>query len=196
MKNNGYFSARRITWLAILLSLVIVLQTFGGSINIGAVQLNFTLIPIVLGAILLGPLAGLILGFACGVVVLIQVIVGLVPFYTLIWTETPVVAALTCVLKTSIAGLLCGYVYKLVARKSVYVAVFLASAIVPIVNTSLFILGCIGMWDAIVMIAGGSNIFGFIILSLVGFNFFIELAVNVLVAPALYKVIKVIDKAF
>lgn len=196
MKNNGYFSARRITWLAILLSLVIVLQTFGGSINIGAVQLNFTLIPIVLGAILLGPLAGLILGFACGVVVLIQVIVGLVPFYTLIWTETPVVAALTCVLKTSVAGLLCGYVYKVVAKKSVYVAVFMASAIVPIVNTGLFVVGCLGMWDAIVMIAGGSNIFGFIILSLVGFNFFIELAVNVLVAPALYKVIKVIDKAF
>ena len=196
MNKSNYFSARRITWLAILLSLVIVLQTFGGSVNIGAVQLNFTLIPIVLGAILLGPIAGLILGFACGVVVLIQVIIGLVPFYTLIWTETPLVAALTCVVKTSVAGLLCGYVYKLVKIKNAYVAVFVASSIVPIVNTGLFVLGCLGMWNAITTIAGGSNLFGFIVLSLVGFNFFIELAVNVLVAPALYKVIKIVDRIF
>ena len=196
MNKSSYFSARRITWLAILLSLVIVLQTFGGSVNVGAVQLNFTLIPIVLGAILLGPIAGLILGFACGVVVLIQVIIGLVPFYTLIWTETPLVAALTCVVKTSVAGLLCGYVYKLVKIKNAYVAVFVASSIVPIVNTGLFVLGCLGMWNAITTIAGGSNLFGFILLSLVGFNFFIELAVNVLVAPALYKVIKIVDRIF
>ena len=196
MNKSSYFSARRITWLAILLSLVIVLQTFGGSVNVGAVQLNFTLIPIVLGAILLGPIAGLILGFACGVVVLIQVIIGLVPFYTLIWTETPLVAALTCVVKTSVAGLLCGYVYKLVKIKNAYVAVFVASSIVPIVNTGLFVLGCLGMWNAITTIAGGSNLFGFIVLSLVGFNFFIELAVNVLVAPALYKVIKIVDRIF
>ena len=196
MNNQGYFSARRITWLAILLALVIVLQTFGGSINIGAVQLNFTLIPIVLGAILLGPIAGLILGLACGIVVLIQVIIGLVPFYTLILTETPLVAALTCVVKTTVAGFLCGCVYKWLFRKNAYVAVFVASAIVPIVNTGLFMLGCLGMWNAMVMIAGGSSIFGFIVVSLVGFNFFIELAVNLLVAPALYKVIKVVDKIF
>ena len=196
MNTNGYFSARRVTWLAILLALVIVLQTFGGSVNIGAVQLNFTLVPIVLGAIMLGPIAGLILGLACGIVVLIQVIIGLVPFYTLIWTETPVVAALTCVVKTTVAGFLCGYVYKLIAKKNAYVAVFVAASVVPIVNTGLFILGCLGMWDAILTIAGGSNIFGFIVISLVGVNFFVELAVNLLVSPALYKVIKIVDKIF
>ena len=196
MNTNGYFSARRVTWLAILLALVIVLQTFGGSVNIGAVQLNFTLVPIVLGAIMLGPIAGLVLGLACGIVVLIQVIIGLVPFYTLIWTETPVVAALTCVVKTTVAGFLCGYVYKLFAKKNAYVAVFVAASGVPIVNTGLFILGCLGMWDAILTIAGGSNIFGFIVISLVGFNFFVELAVNLLVSPALYKVIKIVDKIF
>ena len=196
MNTNGYFSARRVTWLAILLALVIVLQTFGGSVNLGAVQLNFTLVPIVLGAIMLGPIAGLILGLACGIVVLIQVIIGLVPFYTLIWTETPVVAALTCVVKTTVAGFLCGYVYKLIAKKNAYVAVFVAASVVPIVNTGLFILGCLGMWDAILTIAGGSNIFGFIVISLVGVNFFVELAVNLLVSPALYKVIKIVDKIF
>lgn len=194
MNSSRYFTARNITALSILLALVIVLQTFGGAINIGPVQLNFTLIPIALGAILLGPIAGLILGFACGVVVAIQVIMGLVPFYVLIWTETPVVALLTCVVKTTVAGLVSGLVYKAVAKKNRYVAVFLAAALVPVINTALFIVGCLAMWDAMVMIAGGSNILGFILVSLVTFNFFVELAVNLLCAPALYRVIRVVDR--
>lgn len=194
MNKGSYFSARNITSFAILLSLVIVLQTFGATINIGPVQLNFTLVPIVLGALMLGPIAGGLLGFACGVVVLIQVIMGLVPFYVLIWTESPFFATMTCIVKTTAAGLLSGLAYKLLAKKNRYLAVFVASAIVPIVNTGLFIVGCLCMWDAIASIAGGSNIFGFILVSLVTFNFFLELGVNLIVAPALNRVIKIIDK--
>lgn len=194
MNSKGFFTARNITALSILLALVIVLQTFGGAINIGPVQLNFTLIPIALGAILLGPIAGLILGFACGVVVAVQVILGLVPFYVLIWTETPVVALLTCVIKTTVAGFVSGLVYKLLVKKNRYFAVFVAAALVPIINTGLFIVGCLGMWPVMVQMAGGTNILGFIIVSLVTFNFFVELAINLLCAPALYRVIKVVDK--
>ena len=83
MKKKG-LSAKQITGIAVLLALVIVLQAFGGTIAIGAVQLNFTLIPIVLGAILFGPYIGAFLGFACGVVVFIQVVMGMVPFYAFI----------------------------------------------------------------------------------------------------------------
>ena len=193
MKNN-IFTARNVTSLAILIALVVVLQTFGGAINIGPVQLNFTLIPIALGAILLGPLAGLILGFACGVVVAIQVILGLVPFYVLIWTETPVVALLTCVVKTTVAGYIAGLTFKIFRKKNFYMAVFVAAALVPIINTALFIVGCLGMWEVMVSLAGGTNIIGFILVSLVTFNFFVELAINLLCAPALYRVIKVVDR--
>ena len=194
MNKEVFFTARNVTALSILLALVIVLQTFGGAINIGPVQLNFTLIPIALGAILLGPIAGLILGFACGVVVAIQVIMGLVPFYVLIWTETPVVALLTCVVKTTVAGYVAGLAFKIFAKKNKYVAVFVSASLVPVINTALFILGCLGMWDAMVQIAGGTNILGFILVSLVTFNFFAELMVNLLCAPALYRVIKVVDR--
>ena len=50
------------------------------------------------------------------------------------------------------------------------------------------------MWEPIASIAGGKNVFGFILVSLVTFNFFIELAVNLLVSPALYRVIKIVGK--
>ena len=172
--NSKFFSARRITAFAILLALVVVMQA--------------------LGAIMLGPIAGALLGLACGIVVLIQVIMGLVPFYVLIWTESPFVASLTCLVKTTVAGLVAGILFKSIRKKNFYVAVFVASAIVPIINTALFIVGCLGMWDAMVMIAGGTNILGFIIVSLVTFNFFAELGVNLLCAPALYRVVRAIDK--
>ncbi len=193
---NGKFSAHSIATLAILLALVVVLQTFGGAIVIGAVQFNFTLVPIVLGAILLGAGAGAFLGFACGIVVLIQVIVGLVPFYTIIWTGSPVVAALTCVVKTTVAGWVAGIVFKVLRRRNQYVAIFVASAIVPVLNTALFILGCLGMWNSIATMAGGSNVFGFILVGLVGFNFFVEVAVNLLVAPGLERVVRAIGKNY
>lgn len=192
--NKQFFSARKITYFAILLALVIVLQTFGGSVNIGPVQLNFTLVPIVLGAILLGALGGALLGFACGVVVLIQVIMGLAPFYVVIWTMSPVQTIFTCVVKTTVAGFVAGWVFNLLKRKNVHVAIFVASALVPVVNTSLFIVGCLTMWDAMVAFGGGTDVFAFIIVSLVTFNFFVELGLNLLVSPALYRVIRALDR--
>lgn len=201
MKKGNFFSAKRVTGLAVLLALVIVLQAVGGSIAIGAVTLNFTLIPIVLGAVLYGALAGAILGFACGVVVWIQVIMGLSPFYTIIWTHTPVVASLTCVVKTVVAGYVCGISYRWLAKKNGYVALFVSAGIVPVINTALFIVGCLLMGESItafqVLIGDTSvNILVFIMVGLVTFNFFIELALNMVAAPALRTVLAVVTGKF
>lgn len=194
MEKNNFFSAKRVTGMAVLLALVLVLQIFGGSITIGAVQLNFTLIPIVLGAMFYGPIVGGILGLSCGVVVLVQVIMGLVPFYTLIWTNDPVVTTLTCLVKTTAAGVLAGFVFDWLSKKNPILAVFVASAIVPIVNTMLFVTGCLFMTGSVYGMAGEQNVLVFILVSIVTFNFFIELAVNMVVAPALHTVYKVLKK--
>ena len=173
MKKSNFFSAKNLTALAILLSLVIVLQAFGGSFNIGAVTLNFTLIPLVLGAIVLGPLAGAFLGFASGVVVLIQVILAPAGFYYIIWTNSPFVTTMICLVKTTVAGFVSGWIFNLLEKKNRYVAVFVASGIVPVINTGLFIL-----------------------VGLVTFNFFIEFAINLLVSPGLHTTYKVVEKQF
>lgn len=194
MKNKLTFSAKQITGIAVLIALVIVLQAVGGSIPIGAIQLNFTLIPIVLSGIIFGALAGALTGFACGVVVLIQVITAPAGLYALMWAGDPVVVVLVCLLKTTVAGFLAGYVYDLIAKKNKMVATFVASAIVPIVNTALFIIGCLFMTNSIYFSASesGQNVFAYIIIVLVSFNFFFELAVNLIVAPALSRVLKTI----
>ena len=192
MGNKLNLSAKQITGIAILIALVIVLQAVGGTVSIGVVQLNFTLIPIVLGGILFGAWAGALIGLVCGVVILIQVIMGIVPFYTAIWTGDPIVVTLTCLLKTTVAGFLGGFVYKIIAKANKVVATFVASAIVPIVNTALFIIGCLFMTNSVYGMADGQNILIFILVSIVTFNFFIELAINLVVAPALNRVFKAI----
>ena len=129
MEKRSFFTAKNVATLGILLALVIVLQAFGGTITIGAISLNFTLIPIVLGAIVLGPIAGAFLGLACGIVVLIQVIIAPVGsgFYYIIWQNDPFVTVITCLLKTTVAGLVAGFLFDLLVKKNRYVAVFLAS---------------------------------------------------------------------
>ena len=202
-EEKKFASAANVAKLGVLLALVIVLQAFGGGIMIGAVQLNFTLIPIVLGAVLLGWREGAFLGFACGVVVLIQVILGMSPFYTVIWTNSPVVTVLTCIVKTTVAGAVAGILYELIAKKNRYVAVFAASAAVPVINTGLFIVGCLCMQQSILSFqqslpaeAGftGMNVLVFILMGLVTFNFFIEFAINIILAPAIHTIVRVVEK--
>lgn len=189
-KEKGFFTARNLTFTAILVALVVVMQSFGATVSFGTVSLNFTLIPIALGAILLGKWGGSIVGLACGIVVSIQVAEGLVPFYSLIWSATPVWALLTSLVKTTVAGFLAGLVYEPIAKKNEIVAIFVSSAIVPVVNTALFIVGCLLMKEPISTISGGTNLLEFILVGLVTFNFFIELGINLLVAPSLHRILK------
>jgi uncharacterized membrane protein len=192
MKGKLTFTSKQITGIAVLFALVIILQALGATISIGPVQLNFTLIPIVLGAIIFGPIVGAFLGFISGVIVLSQVIMGAVPFYTLIWTNDPVATVFTCLLKTTVAGYLSGLAYSLIKNKNEILSVFIASAIVPVVNTAIFVVGCLFMTNSVYAMANGTNVIAFILVSLVTFNFFFELAVNLILAPTLKKVLKYI----
>ncbi len=193
------FSAKNITGVAVLLALVIVLQAVGGTISLpGGVQLNFTLIPIVLGAILFGEWVGGFLGLACGVVVVISLASGTGGFFSDVFLRTPVITTLTCLIKTSVAGYLAGLFYRLIAKKSKIAGVFVASATVPIINTALFIVGCtiMELSGDLLRIEGyeGTNFIFFLLVVLVSFNFFIELGINLVFAPALDRVIRVVEK--
>ena len=198
-KLKDRFSAKNITGVAVLLALVIVLQAVGGTISLpGGVQLNFTLIPIVLGTILFGEWVGAFLGLACGTVVVISLASQTGGFFSDVFLRTPVVTTLTCLVKTTVAGYLAGLFYKLIAKKSEIAGVFVASETVPVINTLLFIVGCVIMELSgdLLRIEGyeGTNFIFFLLVVLVSFNFFIELGINLVCAPALNRVIKVIEK--
>lgn len=207
MEKKAFFSAKNIAYMGVLLALVIVLQLFASAIPVGGgVQLNLSLIPIALGAILFGIWGGALLGLACGIVVLIQVVTVPSLFYTTIWAYSPVVTSFTCLLKTTVAGAVAGLLYKLIARKNKLAAIFVASGIIPVVNTFIFILGCLCMGNTLTVFRdmlvndfamaeySGMNVFIFILVGIVTFNFFIEFAINLVLAPAIHRVVLVAEK--
>ncbi|MBR2341197.1 MAG: ECF transporter S component [Clostridia bacterium] len=193
MKNS--FTSKQIAGVAVLLALVIALQSFSAVIPLGTLP-NFALVPIVLGAIMFGPIMGAFLGLACGVVVLAQVIAGGSPFYVLIWTNDPIVTALTCLVKTTAAGLVGGYLYAWLEKKNKLVATFVTAGAVPVINTLIFIIGCLFMTNSVYGMADGQNVLIFILVGLVGFNFFFEFAFNLFFSPALNRVIEIVEKSF
>ena len=66
---------KTLVFTSVLAALVVILQLIGG-IPIGPFSITLTLIPIVVGAITLGPVPGLILGLVFGVVVSILSLTG------------------------------------------------------------------------------------------------------------------------
>lgn len=194
-------TAKNISYLAVLTALVVVLQVFGGNIKIAGLSLNLALVPIALGAILFGPLVGSLLGLICGLVVMIFGVTGSEPFTFFIFSQSPVLTVLLCLVKTTVAGCAAGWAYRLLAKKSRIAAVFVASAIVPIVNTGIFAIGCFIIYDDIVafLVKAGMDTTGMsaayvVFVVVITWNFFIELLTSLLLAPAVATVTRVVEK--
>ncbi len=191
-----HFTARNITFFAILAALVVVLQVWGGSIHIGATSLSFVLVPIVLGGMLLGAAAGALLGLVFGIIVLAYGITGADPFTFVLFSEHPVWTIVLCLVKGLAAGLVSGLLYKWISKRNKYVASFVASAAAPIVNTGLFILGALCMSGTIEanFVADGETVIYFLVIGCAGINFIIELAINLVLSPALHSVVSIVER--
>ena len=191
MKNKNIL---RLTITAILMGVVILLQLFAGSITIGTVSFSLVLIPIVLGGILAGPYAGALLGLTFGVITLIGGITGTDPFTAILFQQSPVMTVLICLVKATLAGLGSALIYKLLKKKNMLAATIAACASAPIINTGIFILGALAMSkviDANFASAMGVSVVYFVIVICAGVNFLVELGVNLLFSPALYRVSKI-----
>ena len=105
MKRSNHASVVRLTSLALLAALVVVLQTVASGIRIGPVPISLTLVPIVVGAILFGPGAGAGLGAVFGIVCLIAGITGADQFTNVLWVASPFWLVVVCVGKAVLCGL-------------------------------------------------------------------------------------------
>ena len=195
MNNTKFFTTKTVVYLAVLTTLLVVLNLLGTVFKI-VTNINLTLIPIVLGALTLGVKGGFILGIISGLMTFIFGVTGLDPFTNFLFTQHPVITFLTCTVKIALAGVLGALVYSLLKNKNKHLATFVASAVVPVVNTLIFIVGALLMKDAISVFAldAGVSVIYFLIIICAGVNFLIELGINMLVAPAVYTVIQVVDK--
>lgn len=197
MERKRFFTSRNIAFLAVLLALVIVLQVFASAVPIGATRISLTLIPIVLGAVLLGPLAGAFLGAAFGVVVIVVALTGGDPFTFTLFGDHPVLTVALCLIKGAAAGFVAGLLYKAIRKKNEYAAVLTASLAAPVVNTGLFIFGALLMSDTLNanFVADGTTVMYFLVIGCAGINFIIEFIVNAVASPAIYTVERVVERA-
>ena len=192
--NKNTKRIRNLVLLAILAALIVGLQFIGG-ISIGPFSITLTLIPIVVGAILLGPVFGAVLGLVFGLIVSIFSITGRDPGGQMVFAASPVIAWALCLLKGAAAGFLPAVVYRAVKQKTL--AAYLASMTAPVANTGIFIVGMLLFFRPLLETwAGGQNALVYAITGLAGINFLIELAVAVLFAPAVAIVVKSVGKSY
>ncbi|MCI6443526.1 MAG: ECF transporter S component [Clostridia bacterium] len=196
MEEKSFFTAKNVTILGVLTAIIVVLQIFGSYFRIGTISLSFVLVPIVIGGILTGVIGGTILGFIFGVITLVMGVVGADQFTFILFSDHPFLTILTCVIKGSAAGFMSGFVYKLLKDKNLTLSTFAASAVAPIVNTGLFIVGAFCMADTLNsnFVAENSNVVYFIFIGCAGINFLIELAINLVLAPSVCKIIKAVKR--
>ena len=201
-KTEKISGTRRMTGMAILTAIVIVLQLLGSFIRFGPFSISLVLIPIVVGAALYGAYAGAWLGFVFSVVVLMMDAAAFL-------AVNPAGTVITVLLKGTLAGYFAGLIYQLLSKTGIFLVieadekdvwrtdlgVAAAAVVCPLVNTGLFLLGCvlfflptINEWAAA---AGYSNVGKFMIFGFVGGNFLFELLFNIILSPLIVRLIEI-----
>lgn len=185
MKNT---KIQRMVGIAIMSAIVVVLQLLGSFIKFGPVSISLVLIPIVVGAAMYGPGAGAILGGVFSIVVLLQPDTAF--FYGISFFGT----VLTVLVKGTMAGWLSGVTFKALAEKNEWLAVGLAAAVCPVVNTGFFAIGSrLFFWDALAELGGGDAML-FLITGMIGFNFVAEFVANEICSPVILRILHAAKK--
>ena len=180
---------------ALMTAMVVVFQCIATYTTFfGPFSTAIGLIPIVIGAVLCGPIIGGWLGLVFGAVVMIT------GGANLFFAFSPVGTVVTVLAKGIACGLVAGIVYKLLEKYNKIIALITAAIVCPIVNTGIFLLGCLTFFmpyaEAIAaqvsIIDSGFAVF----LALAFGNFLFEVGMNAVLSPVMIKIIDVANKTF
>lgn len=187
MTATRQIDTKKLVLLALLTATVVVLQVLAVVVRGPVFSLNLVLIPMVVGAVLISPLAGGWLGLVFGAVVLISGDANLFLAFN------PFATVVVILSRGLFSGLAAGWVYKLLKNKGELPGVLAAAVICPIVNTGLFVAGMyvfflplLGEWG----ISGSAETASFIFLVMVGVNFLVELAINLILCSTTVRLVQ------
>ena len=190
----------RMVELAMLAAIIVVLQQIVIPLP-GGLTLSLVLVPIVVGAVLFGPAAGAILGGVVGAGVTFLVMTARAgELSTMMWVANPLVTALVCIIKGVGAGFAAGLIAR-AFKKRAFAGIVLAAAIAPVVNTGIFLVGMLTVFREVMMTfaanigMGGTGAIYFAVVVLVGVNFIIELAANLILSPSIAAIVKAVRKS-
>ncbi len=181
--------SKYVTYFSILLAFVVIFQVFGGYIKIGATSFSFVLVPIVLGGIVLGPIAGLSLGVCFSLVVIVMGLMGGDSFTGILLNDAPVQTIAVVTVKGALCGYIPAVVYKFISKKNKTLATVVASVLSPVINTSVFIVGMLTISDVLSknFVPSGMSVIYFLVIGCAGINFIVELALNIILSPSIVK---------
>lgn len=190
---------RKLTTLAIFTALIVVLQLVSALLTrfVPAlpVSITLTLVPIVVGAALYGVGAGAYLGGVFGLVVLIFCITALDLGGAMLWNADPLMCALVCLVKGVAAGAAAAAVYRAISSRNKTAAAVVAGICAPSVNTAIFIAAVFLFFrETLVLWAGGKDLVTYALVGLAGVNYLLELAVNLVLAPVIVRIISARQK--
>ena len=192
--NNKRMSTKTMVLGAVMTALVIVLQLLGTfTAFFGPFSTAVALIPIVIGAAMCGVGVGAWLGLVFGLVVLISGGANLFLALDVLGT------LVTVLVKGTACGLVAALVYRALEKFNRYIAVLAAAIVCPVVNTGIFMLGCIVFFmDDVPQLAAalGSSATGVALFwALAMANFLFELGMNIVLSPVIVRLLNIRKKS-
>ena len=172
------------TWvrLALLVAIEVAMRLLGlGKVPVGPLNMSFLTLPIAVGGICMGPVAGLVLGAVFGAFSLYDAVSGAGGMTAAFFQYSPVHTVILTVGMRMLMGLCCGLIYKGVRKVDAkgYVSYFVGAISAPLLNT-LFFMGYIVLVfygtetvQSIVAAKGAANPLMFVVL-LVGVQGLLE----------------------
>ena len=174
----------------VLTAVVIVVYLLTMGISVGPFNITFALIPIVVGAALYGWATGGWLGLVFGAMVLFT---GGANAFLVINVPGTII---TVLVKGAAAGLVPGLIYSALEKKNRWAATRCAAAAAPIVNTGIFLLGCLAFFMGTINEwaagAGIENAGVYMVTVFVGVNFLVELGANLLLSSVIVRIVDIV----
>lgn len=175
-KKNTSTSIQYMVRIAVLVAIMLFLQATGlGLLQIGVVSIAIMIVPVLIGAITMGPAAGAILGAVFGAISF-WTCFGRDPFGTTLMGINPVFTFLMCIPTRVVMGWLCGLIFKGLHKGLNAPAYVIASVCGALLNTTFFLGALIllfGQSEYILSLQGDMSIITFLV-ALVGMNGAIE----------------------
>lgn len=143
--NKQATSLKMLTRLALLVAIELVMKAIGlGSVPMGPLYMSFLTLPIAVGAITMGPVAGLVLGGVFGAVSFYDAITGGSAMTSALFQVSPVHTFILCVVTRMLMGLCVALIFSALRKvdQAGGWSYILSAMMAPALNT-LFFMGYI-----------------------------------------------------
>lgn len=200
MKNSRKFNTTKMVELAVLIAIIFLMAfTPLGYIKTAWIDITLIVIPVAVGAVVLGPTAGAILGFTFGLTSLILSFSS--PLGAMMTDINPIFRVITCIIPRILCGWLAGVVFVALkkGKKTQKFSLVLANLSCPIFNTIFFLSTLMFFYydtpavQALAQEIGAGSLFA-LVAAIVGTNGIIEAVACFIIGSAISKALQVVLK--